>query len=152
MGNENYGHYIVIRGIDEKGTPGDRTDDDIIINDPYRWNSSYNGNDKKLSYQEFFVKASGGKAWFRDAIQFTPVDTYDQREYAVLVDSGNNSFGGNATIHSFQLDDPDGTSANGNPIWKFYYGGGGTGIIRLKQATLQDGRLVCLNPVIIRSL
>lgn len=41
-GNSSWGHYVVIRGINENNTPADRTDDTIYINDPYgSWNSAW---------------------------------------------------------------------------------------------------------------
>jgi len=112
-GNSKWGHYIVIRGIDEKGTIS-RNDDMIYINDPYDENNT-------LSYSEFFKKGQHGNAWFRDAVQLTPNETAKQREYTVIVDTGHNTFaGGNNSHHHFHLQ-----KVNGNyDKWKYYYGGG----------------------------
>ncbi len=90
-GNSSWGHYLVIRGIDNMGT-AIRTDDYIIVNDPYDvWNSSWDtsGNNKRIKYAEFFVSgARYGGRWFRDAVQLTPFDTAEQREYSLIVDTG----------------------------------------------------------------
>ena len=56
--------------------------------------------------------------------------TEAQRQYTVVVDTGNNDFGGNSYVNSFTVDDPDGTTDNTSSydssfIWKFYYGEGG---------------------------
>jgi hypothetical protein len=123
-GNGDWGHYVVIRGIDEKGTAS-RNDDTIYINDPYDvWNSTWDngGKNKALSYSTFFVKGRYANAWFRDAIQFTPNETAEQRKYTVVVDTGHNAFaGGNSSQHQFHLQHVNGNYDN----WKYYYGGGG---------------------------
>lgn len=126
LGNRIYGHFLVIRGIDDGGTPHDRTDDYIIVNNPnpYRWNQNYNGNGYRISYKDFFVGSKGKVKWFRDAYKLDPIDSYSQRMYTLVVDTGNNDFEGNAIANIFQLDDPDGKSAKGNLVWGFNYGGG----------------------------
>ena len=120
-GNTNWGHYVVIRGINDISTPTNRNDDTIYINDPYdNWNRSWDtsGNNKAINYKQFFVSgARYGGRWFRDALALMPNDTASQRQYSVVVDTGNNNFEGNAKVNSFNLDDPN--------KWLFYYGEGG---------------------------
>lgn len=133
-GNTQWPHYLVIRGIAGGNNPNDRRDDTIYVNDPYgSWNSAWDtgGNNKAISYDEFFlgIGARHGSPWFRSAIQLTPQDTPDQREYTVVVDTGHNTFGSGSPgyhkgYHKFEIDDPVGSS-NGTPNWKFYYGSGG---------------------------
>ena len=124
LGNSNYGHYLVIRGIDMKGT-SNRSDDEVIVNDPYKWNKNFNGNAYRVSYNDFFVRVSGGVAWFRDAVQLIPNESVSQRTYTVVVDTGNNNFEGNSNVNIFALDSKDEKDSKGNFVWKFYYGQGG---------------------------
>ena len=117
-----YAHYLVIRGIDPGDDLSSREDDYIIVNDPYRWNTNFDGNNYRISYEDFFRKPLdklGYSHWFRDAVQLTPVDTETQRQYTVVVDTGNNDFGGNALLNSFTLDDTDAEDSDGTPVWKF---------------------------------
>ncbi|MBF0344785.1 MAG: VCBS repeat-containing protein [Nitrospirae bacterium] len=126
-GNTDWGHYVVMRGIDQKGTPNDRSDDIIYINDPYDvWNSTWDtsGNNKAVKYKELFDRGAryGGK-WFRDAVALSPNRSYTGRLNTVVVDTGNNDFGGNTTKSNvFQIDTPNATLADGSYVWRFYYG------------------------------
>ena len=131
-GNTNWGHYVVIRGIDQAETPDDRTDDTIYINDPYDvWNSSWDtgGENKEITYHQFFDPIEGdgtryGAAWFRDALSLSPNDNRNERKYTVIVDTGNNNYEGNSITNSFNLDDHE-AQQNEEYIWKLYYGSGG---------------------------
>ena len=126
-GNPNWGHFVVIRGIDDHGTPNDRTDDVIYINDPYdSWSSAWDtgGQNKAIPYAKFFHGASDcnglaacSGAWFRDALSFTLPETEDLRQGVVVVDTGHNGIEGDVSSHRLDLDD---TSK-----WTLTVGGGG---------------------------
>ena len=127
LGNSSYGHYLVIVGIDDRGTSS-RTDDLIVVNDPYDWASPIDcveGKGRKITYQDFFVKSGNGSPWFRSAYRLVPAETTSQGKYTVVVDTGNSDFEGNSLYNSFQLDDFDAVTSTGKPMWNFYYGGGG---------------------------
>ena len=102
-------HYVVIRGIDTHGSSA-VSDDHIIINDPYdtQWaNSNTSGNGRRVAYQDFFNN------WFVEGIKFEFEDTASQRAHTVIVDTGNISSSGVASIHRFSL--------SSISAWKFNY-------------------------------
>ncbi|WP_438000362.1 C39 family peptidase [Sorangium sp. So ce185] len=123
-GDSAAGHYLVILGIEDQGTPS-RDDDAVIVNDPYDgWAGiAEGGQGKAISHHDFFVRGRDGSRWFRDAIQLFPNEPAEQRAYTVLVDTGNNPTSGNAARNVFQVDDVndaiDGTS---DLVWWTYYG------------------------------
>lgn len=123
----NWGHYLVIRGYDDKGTAS-HTDDVIYVNDPYdKWGSwDTGGQNKQITYHDFFVSGKYGAAWFRDAISLSPQDTNAQRQYTVIVDTGHNSTSGNSANHLFQVDDINDTVGNTTTkTWWMRYGADG---------------------------
>lgn len=125
-GNIGWGHFVVIRGIDEKGTPTDRTDDVIYINDPNdiweSWDTS--GNNKAIAYNIFFsapkanVCAACTSAWFREAYTFSPTEqSMGERNHVIVVDTGHNGIEGNVSAHRLDLDNPS--------LWKLKVQSGG---------------------------
>ncbi|MFO7564505.1 MAG: C39 family peptidase [Enhygromyxa sp.] len=106
QGNHQWGHYLVILGYDDKGTPS-RSDDTIFVNDPDgRWWANQNGKNRSISHHNFFVRGQHGSAWFRDAIELIPQDTASEREHTVIVDTGHNiDDSGNDAHHQFRVDD-----------------------------------------------
>lgn len=117
-GNRKWGHFLILRGIDTRGT-SNRTDDKIYVNDPNNdWRETGNfGENKIFTYDEFF----GNNGWFKTAsrapyaISFSPKYPESEREYTVVVDNGNYDFGGNSIYNSFSLDD------NNSRDWRFFY-------------------------------
>jgi hypothetical protein len=107
-GDKNSGHYLVIRGYDDKGTP-DHADDTIYVNDPYHlWWPGGTGENQPISHHDFFVK------WFRDAIVLHPQDTEAEREYTIVVDSGHNPTSGSPSPNRFEVDFIDDVVGNTN--------------------------------------
>ena len=133
---DNWGHYLVIIGIDDRGTPS-RSDDIIYVHDPYDVNwgswdvkpdgSRFSGKNRAIPYSQFFGNSSkpcgSGRTcttpWFREARQLVlPFsETAEQRQGIMVVDSGNNGIEGNSSIHRFDLDD--------SSKWTLYVGKGG---------------------------
>ncbi len=106
-GNTKWGHYLVIVGINDKGTTS-RNDDTIYLNDPYdnQWFSGdVSGNKRPVPYAEFFFGPGkkGGSAWFRRAAKLVPADGVEARKHSVLVDSGHLAVSGNASVHKMEL-------------------------------------------------
>jgi hypothetical protein len=124
-GEKCWPHFIVIVGIDTKGTI-ERDDDTVIIHDPFdNWYPSVEidsgGQNKGLSYNQFFVGGrgitAGGNKWFRRAWGISPKLEFKTRVYSALVDSGHNTSNGYSFNHKFELDDVSN--------WKYWYGNGG---------------------------
>lgn len=100
--NPAWGHYIVLRGYDDNGTPSYYPDDEFYVNDPYpNWPGHPNGNDRELSYATL-------SSWYAGRIiTFNPTLSEQQRQYTLVVDNSNVS-----------LDNIN------NQIWWEYYGPG----------------------------
>ncbi len=140
-GNTVWGHFVVVKGIDNNDTPAYRGDDTIYIHDPYNngWGSwDTDGQDKSIIYQDFFTDAqkrcgtdSNGsplycyEPWFRYAYQLTPQDSPIESLYSLIVDTGHNDFEGYGNPHVFTLFNEAEETLAGEPVWKFYYGSGG---------------------------
>ncbi len=126
-GNVNWGHYLVVISIDDRGTVN-RNDDIVYVHDPYdKWGSwDTGGQNKPISYQQFFVSgARYGNKWFRDAIQLIPQDSATARLYTTVVDTGHNATSGNATIHRFEVDNiNDYVGTSSTLTWWHWYGDG----------------------------
>jgi len=93
------GHYVVLRGYDDKGTP--KLEDDIFhINDPVKEEPTY------WNYKEFSERRYKGRI-----ITFEPTLSGKQREYTVVVDNNH-----------VQLDEISAKDAGGKYVWWEYYG------------------------------
>jgi hypothetical protein len=92
----NTGHFIVITGVDNKGTLK-KTDDIFIINDPNPWVNGFNGQARKVPFCDLFiehpdckqVKHSDVYYRFRSAWAASSSMTQEQRNYSTLVSTGN---------------------------------------------------------------
>ena len=116
-GDAGLGHYLVIVGVDDKGTL-QKEDDMLLVNDPYATGWSFSSATGAISYSEFFIKGSAGACkWFRDAIKLLPNDSLTQREFTVVVDSGNYANSGNAAFHKFEVDDLSDKTVSGEFTW-----------------------------------
>ncbi|QTA82229.1 terpenoid cyclase domain-containing protein [Desulfonema limicola] len=114
--NKDWGHYIVLRGYDDNDTPDDNTDDKFYVNDPYtNWpDNPPTGENREFDYTTL-------SSWYKGrAITFVPVLNKEQREYAVVVDSGNPKY-----ENTIELDNINAQNADNNYIWKEWYGAEG---------------------------
>ena len=100
--NNQYGHYIVLRGYDDKDTDS-LLDDKFYVNDPYtKWAGRPNGNSREFDYQTL-------SDWFKGRIiKFYPKLKSEERQYTVVVDND-----------SVQIEDK-----NNEVVWQEWYGPG----------------------------
>ena len=103
-----WGHYILLRGYDDGGTPTNYSDDKFYVNDPYtKWPGHPNGENREFDYVTL-------SSWYKGRIiTFEPTLSQEQAKYTVVVDNTH-----------VQLDDIDAKDANGTYIWWEYYGPG----------------------------
>lgn len=100
--NPKYGHYIVLRGYDDKDTDS-ILDDKFYVNDPYtKWAGRPNGNNREFDYHTI-------SGWFKGRIiKFNPKLKSEERQYTVVVDNDN-----------VQIEDK-----NNEVVWQEWYGPG----------------------------
>lgn len=80
--NPDIGHYVVLRGYDDAGTPDDYSDDKFYVNDPYtKWVGHPNGENRQFTYATL-------SSWYSGRIiTFEPTLSELQRKYTVVTDT-----------------------------------------------------------------
>jgi hypothetical protein len=83
-GFDSVGHWIVLRGYDDNGTPEDYNDDKFYINDPWTSTKVPNGENREITYAHL------NRIFNKNIITYipNPTQTEEQRKYTVLVDNG----------------------------------------------------------------
>lgn len=113
--SNTYGHYVVLRGYNDSGTPYDFSDDLFYVNDPYtKWTGHPDGENREFDYVTL-------STWYnhkRRIITFNPTLDENQRQFTVVVD--NNHINPN-----FELDDVNVKDEADKYIWWEYYGSHG---------------------------
>jgi uncharacterized protein YegL len=115
-GFKSDGHWIVLRGYDDNGTPEDYNDDKFYINDPWTTTRVPNGENREITYAHL------NRIFNKNIITYipNPTQTEEQRKYTVLVDNGFIQDICPSPAGNFEAD-RDACDEHGDYIWLEYY-------------------------------